>query len=197
MSDELVQKAVELRNEGYSYQEIADELGLSKATVYRYVKKAQKNSEPETINESNDEPVKSDGKVAGETDSGASNTVDVTNINTLLENKQTSLKVQPINKVIDKVNNTITVVEEEVEKETEKKETSKVGKITKTLKNKWMLFVLIASFIVILAVLYMFFRNKEPEQYSEPKTSNKGCKNCNDEETIVRQEAGRREYVIL
>ncbi|MEE4259904.1 MAG: helix-turn-helix domain-containing protein [Bacteroidales bacterium] len=55
MSNNLKQKALELKQQGLSYQQIADELGVGKTTVYNWIVYANDNNENDPVSDLPDE----------------------------------------------------------------------------------------------------------------------------------------------
>jgi len=164
---DIRQQAWELRQQGYSYAEIAKKLGIGKSTVYKYVKQweAELKREPD-----NDKIGTTHDTKNGEYD------VDRNSIPSELQNYVESgepkLKVVGVDEVVSEINKKITIVDEPSTKI--KRINEEKPNITNTVKhglNSNVVFIVVTIIAVIgiaVAVYFWFFRKTD-----EPKIDKK------------------------
>lgn len=142
---DIKEKAWQLRQQGYSYAAIAEELGIAKSTAYKYISEYEKTAETEPESEEETEEKSYD-------------------VSSFVEETNTDLEVVSVDKVVEEINSKIIPVEPEIKVkkiEEEKKETvtSKVN-----LSGNTVLLALAAVVVTgVLIGIYVVYFRKEPE----------------------------------
>ena len=206
MNMSVEEQAYKLYQEGKSYSQIAKELGVSKATAYRYVRKYLKSQEnistqnteknvSETVQETSEtpktletpEPMNAETTIAlrqrppEEIPSSLKNFVDTSNSN---------IQVADVNDIINNIqNNIVEVPDKSVEKQKEVKES--VSDKIKRNTNLILVAIAIVGVIAAIAGIYTYFR------YRQTTTESKFNTKTIDEERIEeRDEKPKGKYVM-
>jgi|Deesub1362A_J573_1020465.scaffolds.fasta_scaffold00330_64 predicted DNA-binding protein YlxM (UPF0122 family) len=164
------EQAWELKQQGFSYAEIAEKLGIGKSTAHKYVKQWEEIKKREPSEPSEPEESEERGSF-GEYDIERNAIPD--EIKDYVESGETKLKVVGVQEVVKEINTKITKIEEPKVKakavEEESKPQSIKEKAVSTITgNKIGLLLIIISIAVILGVLYYFFRRQPaPEEVQE------------------------------
>ena len=155
----IQQQAWELKQQGLSYAEIAQRLGIGKSTAYKYVKQWEKR-----MTENKEEPVE---EVEEHTEEYSGE--DIANY---VEPETTRLEVASVDRVVEEINKKITVLEEprtkvkKVEEENEsEKPTSKIKEFVSG--NKLLLFIAIVAVVGIIIAAYFILRPVEDKKVGE------------------------------
>jgi len=172
MTSDLRQQAVELRKQGLSFTQIAKQLGISRATAYRYAKSVHTVEETnqevnnETTNETTNETVET---VETETTKTETNNETVDN---LLEKGHTDLKVVSANDVVEDINKRITIIKTKSEEKGKEKKDIKESLKEKVSSNKYMIALIVIAILGASIGLYTFFRHRKSKN-SFNKNKNK------------------------
>lgn len=157
---ELAKRAWELRTQGYSYGQIAKELGISKSTAYQYVQKFQ---EAPLTEEEKKELAKED-------------------IREYVEN-ESELKVSHVDRVIEEINKNIVPVEEVAPK---KKKDSFVDELkTKVKENKFWLLGLVG--VVVALVVFFFLVRSRSSTDSTTNSKEQNVSPTNQSQNVSNQ----------
>jgi len=163
------EQAWELKQQGFSYAEIAEKLGIGKSTAHKYVREWEKIREREPAEPSETEEESEPDFREYDVERNAI----PDEIKDYVESGESKLKVVGVREVVKEINTKITKIEEPKTKAKavdgeEKVESIREKAVRTVTGNKIGLFLILISAAVILGVLYYFLR-KPPEPEPEVK----------------------------
>jgi len=182
MTSDIRQQAVELRKQGLSFTQIAKQLGISRATAYRYAKSVHttKETNQETINETTNETTDETNETV---ETKITETETNTNVDNLLEKGHTDLKVVSANDVVEDINKRITIIKTKGEEKEKEKKDIKESLKEKVSSNKYMIALIIIAILGASIGLYTFFRHRKSKN-----SSNKDKNKTNAEAKEITEE---------
>jgi len=198
-------KAYELYQEGKSFSQIAKELGVSKATAYRYVRKYQKSQEA-TIAQNAEKNVSETFHEMSETNDAVHETNNTdeqsvvlrqrppeeisSSLKNFVDTSNSNIQVASVNDILNNIQSNIVEVQE-ADIKTEKKHNNTISDKIKRNTNLILIVIAIIGVIAAIAGIYTYFR------YSQSVAKNKSDNKTIDEERLQeRDEKPKGKYVM-